>query len=66
MDNTLNDINIIKDLENQGLISPDCKECMRSYQSIKSGNGMPVAPSHEASIYCQCGKRPHCSCDVCF
>jgi hypothetical protein len=23
-------------------------------------------PPHDASVRCESGKRPHCSCDVCF
>jgi hypothetical protein len=26
----------------------------------------PMMPSHEASQYCESGKHPHCTCDVCF
>jgi hypothetical protein len=25
-----------------------------------------MMPNHEASPYCESGKRAHCTCDVCF
>ena len=37
---------------------PNCKSC-REY-SVFGG------PRHGNSIFCQSGKRPHCTCDMCF
>jgi len=37
---------------------PTCERCR--WSSVFGG------PSHEASIGCRSGRRPHCSCDTCF
>ena len=28
--------------------------------------GQEMAPPHDAANGCESGKRPHCTCDVCF
>jgi hypothetical protein len=38
----------------------NCKYC----QEIKASGGF--GPSHFASPNCQSGRRPHCTCDLCF
>lgn len=50
-------------LEAAGIIFPDCSGCRVWYEGAQA---YPMAPSHEASAYCESGKRPHCTCDSCF
>lgn len=28
--------------------------------------GATFFPYHDASMNCPCGRRPHCTCDICF
>jgi hypothetical protein len=39
----------------------ECKTC----DEIRAKGEKPF-PSHQASDRCESGKRPHCTCDVCF
>lgn len=38
-----------------------CKACDREREA-----GTSFHPSHDASQYCESGKREHCTCDACF
>lgn len=40
---------------------PDCPTCKRR---IETGNY--TGSGHEPSSLCRSGKRPHCSCSICF
>lgn len=44
--------------ENYKSIKEDCNQCIE--------NKGKFYPDHEASPYCESGKRPHCTCDRCF
>ena len=48
-------------MEKLGLLDPNCLGCAEQY-----ANPNAMAPSHKASERCESGKRPHCTCDVCF
>ena len=50
-------------LEAQGRLDPNCAGCKEFYEHP---NVDPFAPNHKASDYCESGKRPHCTCDICF
>lgn len=50
-------------LEAMGLIDPTCAGCREWYEHP---NADPFAPHHKASNLCESGKRPHCTCEVCF
>ena len=39
----------------------ECQSCDREREA-----GTSFHPSHDASSYCESGKRPHCTCDACF
>lgn len=32
----------------------------------EQNKGASMMPSHDASLRCESGKRPHCTCDTCF
>lgn len=54
-------------LESMGEIDPACKACqVHFYPSYRTGHFDVFAPNHKASDRCESGKRPHCTCDVCF
>lgn len=40
---------------------PDCAECLK-YAEEK----ISFHPRHEPSRYCESGKRPHCTCPICW
>ena len=40
---------------------PECRSCLE-IAILDLGNG----PRHNASVHCESGKRPHCTCDTCF
>ena len=44
-----------------GGIVEGCKFC----DDMKR-KGETFFPPHEPSMYCESGKRPHCTCDRCF
>jgi hypothetical protein len=53
---------------------PDCSP-VRTRKRIVTEKGCPACaelargsfgPSHDPSPRCESGKRPHCTCDVCF
>lgn len=48
-----------------GSIDPDCATCQRTFLSAERPVNV-MAPRHTASVRCQSGKRPHCTCDTCF
>ncbi len=53
--------------EKYGIINPSCKTCQEVfYPALKCGEIVIMAPKHIASNYCESGKRPHCTCDICF
>lgn len=57
----------IEYLEMLGSIEKACKYCERElYPQYKKGNFNVMAPRHKASNRCKSGKKPHCTCDVCF
>jgi len=37
----------------------ECRYC-------DENRGVPFTPYHDPSPYCESGKRPHCTCDICF
>ena len=41
--------------------SGDCKTC-----ETEREKGNSFFPPHDASPRCESGKRPHCTCNVCF
>ena len=41
--------------------NPDCAEC-RKYSEEK----ITFHPRHTPSSYCESGKRPHCTCPICW
>lgn len=58
---------LIAYLQSIGELDPTCQMCIRLfYPELIAGQGMPFAPGHKASRNCESGKRPHCSCSVCF
>jgi len=38
----------------------ECETC------DKSGAGFSNTPFHDAAARCESGKRPHCTCEVCY
>ena len=64
----------IKDLENNGELDPSCKTCLEIFYPFYKdwwdeniyNLPWPFAPRHKPSYKCESGKRPHCTCDVCF
>ena len=51
--------------EQEGMLDRDCPSC----QEVYTFPGMPwdcFAPPHLPSKNCESGKRPHCTCEVCF
>ena len=54
-------------LEQLGYLDPNCKTCVEIfYPAYKHGYMIVFTPSHKPSRRCESGKRPHCTCDVCF
>ena len=56
---------VLERWEQQGIIVPGCPGCEHVY----GYPGHPyeyVAPRHRSSVNCESGRRPHCTCDVCF
>lgn len=41
-----------------GIVAEGCAYC--------AAHWLGIMPSHTASLRCQSGKRPHCTCDTCF
>lgn len=61
--------NYVYSLETQGLISSTCQTCAKVfYPHLRRGKKLTdiFAPGHKPSSRCESGKRPHCTCDVCF
>jgi hypothetical protein len=59
----------IEVLEKTGSLDPNCKSCQEYFYPIaRVGENIwnVFAPRHKASSRCQSGKRPHCTCDICF
>lgn len=50
---------IVRDAIAQFGIESDCATCR--HQSV-----FPGGPRHDASMACESGHNPHCSCDTCF
>ncbi len=61
---------VIARLENHGYLDPACKGCQESYAHYRTkwepGGLGPFVPSHKPSPLCESGKRPHCTCDMCW
>jgi hypothetical protein len=55
---------IIKWLEDRGSLVPGCLGCQERYEAVNPFS--VLAPNHEASRFCESGKRNHCTCDSCF
>ena len=53
-------------LEKIGYLDPNCKSCQEIFYPAYWKGMTPFAPSHKPSDRCESGKRPHCTCDVCF
>lgn len=47
--------------ERDGIIVRDCKGCEPLYADPDA-----MCPRHQGSEYCESGKRPHCTCDLCW
>ena len=57
----------ISRFEKIGYLDPNCKSCQEIfYPAYRKGDMSVFAPRHKASERCESGKRPHCTCDVCF
>lgn len=56
----------IRELEASGDLDPDCQSCRADHYPVLERGEVPFAPRHRASNRCESGKRPHCTCDVCF
>jgi len=61
----------IAQLESIGHLDPTCRTCQADFYPFyrerwAPGMSGPFAPSHQPSRNCESGKRPHCTCDVCF
>ena len=56
----------ISRLEELGYIVPDCKTCQEIFYSAVRNGQIAFGPRHIPSSRCESGKRPHCTCDVCF
>ena len=55
--------------ESLGALDVECPTCQREFlPKVKAGVLLSniFAPHHAASRGCESGKRPHCTCDVCF
>jgi hypothetical protein len=50
--------------ERDGWLVPGCPGCAVRYAAPNPST--VFAPSHKPSQRCESGKRPHCSCDLCF
>ncbi len=63
---------LFKRLESIGYLDPNCKSCQEIfyseifYSAYKIGMSIIFAPPHKPSDRCESGKRPHCTCDICF
>lgn len=55
---------IIARMEANGDLAPTCLACREFYETPDPRD--TFAPRHKASVLCQSGRRPHCSCDTCF
>ena len=62
-------------LKNQRFITRSFKPLSRRHKAGKGeckscdefrAEGLEFHPSHDASLACQSGRRPHCTCDECF
>lgn len=58
-------------LERRGVLDPTCLTCLRIQypyyrETWEPGRGGPFAPRHLPSKRCESGKRPHCTCGICF
>lgn len=61
----------IQRLEALGFLDPSCPSCQKyEYPFLRDewqpGMSRPMSPSHKPSPHCESGKRPHCTCDLCF
>ena len=61
----------IKRLEADERLDPDCRICQDVFypyyrERWMPGSVGPFAPPHLASLRCESGQRPHCTCDTCF
>lgn len=60
----------IQRLEVLGFLDPSCPKCREQYEYYSNkwqpGDGGPFAPSHKSSVFCESGKRPHCTCPICW
>lgn len=59
----------IKELEINEWINPNCLTCKEVfYPQLRQGKKLNeiFAPRHKASVRCESGKTPHCTCDTCF
>ena len=55
---------IIQHMESLGSLVPTCRACWEFYDAPDPRD--VFAPRHRASMHCQSGQRPHCTCDTCF
>lgn len=55
---------VIARWEREGRIAVGCEGCASIYAAEDPYS--VTAPPHTASKNCESGKRPHCTCDVCF
>ena len=56
---------IVAAMESDGDMVPGCHGCAERYAAEDPQGGV-FAPRHKASARCESGRRPHCTCDVCW
>jgi hypothetical protein len=49
--------------EAAGSLDPDCPGCREFYEHPRLD---PFAPHHRPGRMCESGKRPHCTCPLCW
>jgi hypothetical protein len=56
----------LEDFYTRGILARDCPSCEEDAAYVLQYGSLPMGPRHEARERCESGKRPHCSCDLCF
>lgn len=49
-----------------GRIDPECPTCLKEFGGPCNPTPGAMAPGHTAKTRCESGKRPHCTCGVCW
>lgn len=55
---------VLERWERSGIIERGCKGCQDFYDA--KDPYCVFAPRHTASVRCESGKKPHCTCAICF